>query len=344
MTGAGVGRVVVVGSLNADLVAITDRQPADGETVQGTGFARLAGGKGLNQAVAAARAGAATSMVGSLGDDDLGTFLREQAGAAGVDLGAVQSVSGLPSGVAVITVDAAATNRIVVVAGANAATDAGWVDVRLPALLAPPAADGTAGKAPQEPGPSGAGTEGAGTVVLCQLETPLDGVLAALRLARGRGATTMLNSAPAPTGPLPPELLAGLDWLIPNEHEAALLLGRPVGAGIEAAVAAARQLQSLGPSGVVVTLGAQGAVMVTADGQAHHEPGVAVTAVDTTAAGDTFCGYLAAALAAGQPPLGALRRACAAGALATTTSGAVPSIPAAAAVEHLLAQTLPGQP
>jgi ribokinase len=328
MTGAGAGRVVVVGSLNADLVATTDRQPADGETVHGTGFARLAGGKGLNQAVAAARAGAATSMVGSLGDDDLGTFLREQAGAAGVDLAAVRSVAGVPSGVAVITVDAAATNRIVVVAGANAATDSAWVDVRLPALLAPPA---------------GSGTMGAGTVVLCQLETPLDGVLAALRLARGHGATTMLNSAPAPTGPLPPELLAGLDWLIPNEHEAALLLGRPVGAGIEAAVAAARQLQSLGPSGVVVTLGAQGAVMVTADGDAHHEPGVSVTAVDTTAAGDTFCGYLAASLAAGQPPLGALRRACAAGALATTTPGAVPSIPAAAAVEHLLARTRPDQ-
>ena len=329
---SGPGRVIVVGSLNADLVATADRQPGDGETVHGTGFARLAGGKGLNQAVAAARAGADTALVGRLGDDDLAAFLREQAGAAGVDLGAVRATAGTPSGVAVITVDAAASNRIVVVAGANAAADADYVERELPVLLGP----GSASR------PVAGSPSGAAPVVLCQLETPLDGIVAAARMAHAQGATTILNCAPAPADGLPAALLTTLDWLIPNEHEAALLLGHPVGEGVAAALAAAQELQALGPRAVVVTLGARGAVMVTADGKGHHEPGVVVAPVDTTAAGDTFCGYFAAALAAGLAPLGALRRACAAGALATTAAGAVPSIPHSAAVDVLLADTSTG--
>jgi ribokinase len=304
-------RVVVVGSLNMDLVGYAQRLPGDGETVHGTRFARAAGGKGLNQAVAAARAGAETALVGLVGDDDLGALLTGEAAGAGVDVSAVTSVAG-SSGVALIMVDARATNRIVVVPGANGVLDAGRVEQAVTALNP--------------------------RVVLCQLETPLDGVTAALRLGRRCGAVTVLN--PAPAVELPPELLVQVDWLVPNESEARQLSGWAGAAGEPLnraeALRLADELRDCGPRGVVITLGERGAVAVGPDGARHHLDAFTVDAVDTTAAGDSFCGAFAAAVASGSSIEAALRRACATGALTTTRRGAAPSIPTAAEVDALL--------
>ena len=303
-------QVLVVGSLNADLVAYAERLPGDGETVHGHAFARAAGGKGLNQAVAAARGGASTLMLGCVGEDDLGAFLLDQAGTAGVDTSAVATVPGA-SGVALISVDDTAANRIIVVAGANAALTPDRVEAAFAALASPPA------------------------VVLCQLETPLDGVAAALHLGRRSGAITVLNPAPAIT--LPAEVLAGVDWLIPNEFEASLVLGEPVSvATSEAALDVARRLREHGPRAVVITLGARGAIAVGPDSAEYTLEAFRVDPVDTTAAGDAFCGGFVAALARGLPVAAALRRGCATGALATTRPGAVPSIPTEAEVDTLL--------
>jgi ribokinase len=281
------GRVCVVGSANLDLVATTSRLPAPGETVLGTDYAEHAGGKGLNQAVAAARAGAATTFVGAVGVDDAGRFLLEQLVAAGIDTEVARSER--PTGRAVITVDDAGENSIVVVAGANA-------DVRVTAI--PPA-----------------------DVLLTQLEVPRDAVAAALELARAAGALTVLN--PAPAAELAGELLRLVDVLVPNEHELATV-------GTSDALIAA------GVGAVVITLGGAGVRVVTHDQEWHVAP-FPVRPVDTTGAGDAFCGALAARLAAGDPLDIAVRAAAAAGALATTRHGAVPSMPMATEIAALLA-------
>jgi ribokinase len=285
--------VAVIGSVNLDLVATTARLPGPGETVSGSAYAEHAGGKGLNQAVAAARTGAVVVMVGAVGDDDAGRRLRSLAENEGIDVGAVAVVSGSPTGRALITVDADAENSIVVIPGANSSVRAG----SLPHAR----------------------------VVIAQLEIPLDEVIAALRSARAGGARTMLN--PAPAQPLPDELLEVCDIIVPNEHELELiggvesLLGRGVGA-------------------VVMTMGAAGARVTVRTGTStteRHQPAFQVTPVDTTGAGDAFCGSLAARLAAGDGLESAVRYAAAAGALATTVEGAVPSLPHADDVEILLA-------
>ncbi len=281
------GRVCVVGSANLDLVASTARLPAPGETVLGTDYAEHAGGKGLNQAVAAARAGAATTFVGAVGRDDAGRFLLDQLAAAGIE--PVVAHSDRPTGRAVITVDDRGENSIVVVAGANA-------EVRITAL--PPA-----------------------DVVLAQLEVPVDTVLDALELARAVGARTVLN--PAPATALGGDVLRLVDVLVPNEHELEL-------------IGSADALIAAGVGAVVTTLGASGVRVVTHD-QEWHVPPFAVEAIDTTGAGDAFCGALAARLAAGDPLDLAVRAAAAAGALATTRRGAVPSMPMAADIAALLA-------
>ncbi len=302
------GEVMVVGSLNADLVAYAERLPGDGETVHGTTFARQAGGKGLNQAVASARAGASTSMVGCVGQDDLGTFLLDAARGGGVDVQGVDPVDG-PSGVALISVDASATNRIIVVAGANDRLDETRVTARL------------VGRTP--------------AVVLCQLETPLSGVAAALRHGRAGGAVTVLN--PAPAAGLPDAVLADVDWLIPNEHEASLVLGVPVQVNdTETALSVARRLQTRGPRGVVITLGARGAIAVEADGTEHVLDPFPVTPVDTTAAGDAFCGAFAAGLAAALPPRSPCGGPAPPAPWPPPRPGAVPSIPTAAEIDRLI--------
>lgn len=279
--------VCVVGSANLDLVATVDRLPGPGETVPGHSYREYPGGKGLNQAVAAARSGAATSFVGALGLDEAASLLSFVLADDGIDTSHLTRVS-LPTGRALIFVSAEGENSIVVVSGANQAVLADEVPLA--------------------------------RVMLSQLEVPVAAIETAFRQARALGTITVLN--PAPAGPIPESLLSLCDIVVPNEHEVELI------GGVD-------RLLSLGARGVVVTLGAKGAAIHTAGGTAPVAP-FAVTPIDTTGAGDTFCGALCARLAAGDPLEMAARYAAAAGALCTTVAGAVPSIPHREAVEQLV--------
>ncbi|WNB85874.1 ribokinase [Cellulomonas sp. ATA003] len=284
--------VVVVGSANLDVVVRVPRIPGPGETLLAGGIARGAGGKGANQAVASARAGGApTAFVGAVGRDDDGAALRASLTAAGVGVEALGE-SGEPSGTALISVSDDGENAIVVVGGANASWD------RL----------SDAQRA----------TVAAADVVLAQLEVPLDVVLGAAH-ARRPGVPFVLNAAPSRD--LPPALWAQVDVLVVNEHEARDLAG---GASLDDAVAA---LAARVPA-VVVTLGAQGCVVV--EGQRRTDVlGTPVRPVDTTGAGDTFCGVLAARLAAGDGLVEAARWGGAAAALAVQRPGAQSAVPTA---------------
>ncbi len=302
--------VVVVGSLNMDFVVAVDHLPAPGETVLGGGFQMLPGGKGANQACAAGKLGAesvAVKMIGRVGQDVFGESLKASLAAAGVDVTAVSAVA-QPTGVALIWVDKGGQNSIVVASGAN---------------LELPVADVEAMR-----------TVFAGArFALFQLESPLATVTAALRLAHEEGAQTILD--PAPAQPLAAELLYEVDILTPNESEALMLLGRPAArVGLNEAPELARALRALGPKTVILKLGDQGCFVD--DGvEARHVPGFAVTAVDTTAAGDTFNAGLAVALAEGKTLAEALRFANAAAAISVTRMGAQASAPARGEVEAL---------
>jgi ribokinase len=285
--------VVVVGSANLDLVARVSRLPRPGETVSGRDYAEVPGGKGANQAVAAARAGAHVAFVGAVGDDHAGALLRDTLAAEGIDVSGLRRVE-LPTGRALIGVSDMAENSIIVVPGANSLVDEGVVESACDLL------------------------QGC-RVVLCQLEIPLAGIARAFELAVG--ARRVLNPAPAPELALPQELLVLVDLLVPNEHEIALLGGVESVAG------------SVGS--IVVTEGAQGAAYYTPEGPRRVEPYV-VTPVDTTAAGDAFCGTLAARLALGDPIDRALAAGAAAGALATTRPGAIPSLPCWDEIERVV--------
>ncbi len=300
------GRVVVVGSLNVDLVVGLERMPAPGETVMGETLERHPGGKGLNQAVAAARLGARVSMIGTVGSDDSGVWLQGIVCTEGIDATGIISADG-PSGTALIEVDPTGMNRIVVIAGANAALTAADVTAAINAI------DGVA-------------------VVLTQGEIPLEAITAAMAAGRACGARTILN--PAPVRDYPASLLALVDFLVPNEHEAAHLSGLPTDSLVDASEAA-RHFTGEGVPNAIITRGARGAVWVSPS-SSGSVPAYRVTPVDTVAAGDAFCGGLAAALASGDPLPVALRWASAAGALATTIAGAVPSLPTRDAVEQLL--------
>lgn len=302
------GRVIVAGSLNMDLIVQSPRIPAVGETILGHGFRTAPGGKGANQAVAAARLGAQVAMIGCLGEDAFAEGLRASLAGAGVDLAYIRRDLDRPTGVALITVDDAGQNSIVVAPGANYAVSPG--DIKA--------------------------AEGAFTgaqVLLLQLEIPLAAVQRAAELARAQGVQVVLN--PAPAQPLPADLLAHVDFLVPNETETALLTGLPVGS-IDQAGAAAEKLLHMGAPAVLVTLGEKGALLVNASGRQHF-PAFPVNAVDTTAAGDAFLGGFAAALSEGKLLAEAVRWGSAAGALAATQMGAQPSLPNRADVESLLA-------
>lgn len=300
------GRVVVVGSLNVDLVFGLDRMPESGETVFGNRLEQHAGGKGLNQAVAAARLGATVELIGAVGSDASGSWLRDVVAHEGIGSTAILTLAG-SSGTALIEVDAAGANRIVVVSGANGLVTGAQVEAAVNA------ADGP-------------------FVILTQGEVPADAVAAAMRMGRAAGATTILN--PAPVRRYPDSVFACVDYVIPNEHEAELLTG--VDTSSEGgAMIAARALVGLGAGCAIVTRGSEGSAWAT-----EHDngwcPAFTAKAIDTVAAGDAFCGALAAALAEGRQFDEALRWASAAGALATTVVGAVPSLPTREAVEALV--------
>ncbi|MCP3749022.1 ribokinase [Pseudomonas sp. SBB6] len=291
--------VVVVGSLNMDLVTRAQRLPRGGETLVGETFVTVPGGKGANQAVAAARLGAQVAMVGCVGDDAYGQQLRQALADEQIDCQAVSVAAGVSSGVALIVVDAASQNAIVIIAGGNGQLLPESVQ-RFDALLQH--AD----------------------VIICQLEVPMATVAYTLERGRALGKTVILNPAPA-SGPLPAEWFASIDYLIPNESEAEALSGVPV-TDPESAKVAATRLLALGVGKVIVTLGAQGALF--ADGQAfRHFPAPVVQPVDTTAAGDTFVGGFAAALARGEEEGAAIAFGQRAAALSVTRAGAQPSIP-----------------
>ncbi|KAE9649515.1 ribokinase [Pseudomonas sp. PB106] len=290
--------VVVIGSLNMDLVTRAPRLPRGGETLIGHSFTTVSGGKGANQAVAAARLGAQVAMVGCIGNDDYGVQLRDALLAEQIDCQAVSIVED-SSGVALIVVDDNSQNAIVIVAGANGAMTSAVID-RFDAVLQ--AAD----------------------VVICQLEIPDATVGHALKRARALGKTVILNPAPA-SRPLPADWFAAIDYLIPNESEAAALSGLPVDS-LQTAENAASHLIALGAGKVIITLGAEGSLFANGQGFEHF-PAPKVKAVDTTAAGDTFVGGFAAALASGKSEAEAIRYGQIAAALSVTRAGAQPSIP-----------------
>ncbi|WP_347907566.1 ribokinase [Pseudomonas grandcourensis] len=292
-------KVVVIGSLNMDLVTRAPRLPKGGETLIGQSFTTVSGGKGANQAVAAARLGAQVSMIGCVGNDAYGDALRGALLAEQIDCQAVSTIDG-SSGVALIVVDDSSQNTIVIVPGANGALTAEAID-RFDSVIR--AAD----------------------VLICQLEVPDASVGHALKRGRELGKTVILNPAPV-SRPLPSDWYASIDYLIPNESEASALSGVSVDS-LETAQAAATRLIALGAGKVIITLGAQGSLF--ADGQRfEHFPAPVVKAVDTTAAGDTFVGGFAAALAAGKDEAQAIRFGQVAAALSVTRAGAQPSIPA----------------
>ena len=298
--------IVVVGSINLDLVADVERLPAPGETVPGAAFRSAPGGKGANQALAAARAGASVRMIGAVGKDAFATEALALLKAGGVDLSGVREAH-CATGVALIFVDAKGENVIVVVPGANGTV--------LPGDLAQAVLRKT-------------------DVVLLQHEIPLETVEAALAATRQAGARSVLNTAPFRPEAAP--LLARADYVVANETEFDLYADA---LGLAGGDREARMRDFCKTPGrtLIVTLGADGVVAVE-DGVLLRVPSLPVTPVDTVGAGDTFCGFLAAALADGLPLEAALRRAAAAGSLACTKAGAQPSVPSSVEVDAVLAR------
>ena len=301
--------IVVVGSLNMDLVAYTSRLPEMGETLLGQDFQTFPGGKGANQAVAAARLGARVSMIGKVGQDDFGKALIGNLRTNGVNTDQIFKDPQYPTGTAVITVDSEGRNTIVVISGSNYRLTPQDVEQCRQVI-----ADAD--------------------VLLLQLETPIETVLRAAQLAHENGVKVLLNPAPAQT--LPDELYALVDVLIPNETEAALLTGSPV-KNPDQVVQAAKTLLEKGAKNILITLGKQGAAWLDTAGS-RFTPSFEVNAVDSTAAGDAFIGGLGCALAQQMSIEDAMRWGSAAGALAVTRKGAQSSLPTRLELEKFLAE------
>ena len=312
--------VHVVGSINTDLVAYVERLPAPGETLFGKRFAQFAGGKGANQAVAAARAGAAVSFHGAVGDDAFGRAGRAGLQRDGIAVDGVQTLPEHASGIALILVDGSGENEIVVVSGAN-------VQFAADQVAEPPP------RAPARPAT-------APPVLLLQNEIAPDTTLACARRWHAAGARVVWNPAPAPAAALPPDILAAAEFIVVNEVELAALDGGATAADTDRiATRVAGYLAGAGAAlrNLVVTLGADGCLWAhRARGGVvtlHRQSALAVQAVDTVGAGDCFCGVFAATVAAGAPTADALHRATAAAALAVQRPGAQPSMPRAGEIE-----------
>jgi ribokinase len=302
-----VAAVVVVGSVNVDMAVRVAQLPGPGETVVGGEYWRAPGGKGGNQAVAAARIGGDVSLLAAVGDDDLGAGAIDDLHSEGVDVDAVRRVEGAPTGVALIMVDSSGENLIAVASGANARLSAADVESGL-ARIRP-------------------------RVVLAALEVPDEAVLAAAHAAAAVGATFVLN--PAPFRPIAPELLAQVQVLTPNQHEAFALAG-----GEEAGTAgelreSCRRFSAALAGDLVVTLGPEGAALYS-HGRETIVSAPAVAAVDATGAGDAFSGILAVGLAEGRPLPEAVRRAVAGATMATRSRGARTGLPNRAELEAFL--------
>ncbi len=300
--------VVVVGSINMDLVAYTRRIPVEGETVIGSRFQTHPGGKGANQAVAAARLGAEVRLIGRLGEDAFGAQLKQHLEEAGVDISGVTTSPG-SSGVAVILVSDAGENCIVITPGANALLSPADLDAQIDVLRS-------------------------ARVVLTQLEIPLETVEHLAMICNRASVPLILD--PAPAQELPEGLLEKLTWFTPNETEADFFIGRDSEPSREPAAIAA-MLLGKGARGVVLKLGARGAYLASGTDPGTMLPSLPVSAVDTTAAGDAFNGAFAAGLLMNKTTIESARFAAAAAALSVTRAGAQPSMPSLAEVEEMLA-------
>ncbi len=302
-------RIVVVGSINLDLVAATERIPFAGETVAGLTFRTFPGGKGANQAVAAGRLGGSVSMVGKLGADVFGVQLRDSLEEANVNTEAVEVVPG-SSGVALITTDAKGENAITVVAGSNGQLSPADIEANV-ALI-----------------------RSAG-IVLTQLEIPLDTVECLAAVTAAQRVPLVLD--PAPALPLPPSLMKRIDWLTPNETETCVLTGRQPGELSDKSIEdAANALLELGSRNVILKLGTRGCYVALSDGTRRLLPAYPVHAVDTTAAGDAFNGAFAVAVMNGQEPFEAASWASAVAAVSVTRAGAQTSMPTTSEVDRFL--------
>jgi ribokinase len=315
--GAWAPQVLVVGSVNVDLVVRVARLPGPGETITGGTFERHGGGKGANQAVAAARLGAAVRLVGAVGEDDLGSESIELLAAEGVDVSGVVRLTGVATGVALIVVDARGENQIAVASGANDALEGQMVERALAEH---------AGATP----PRGARSA---SVCVLSFEVPDAAIVAAAAVARRDGIPIVVS--PAPARSIPAELIDARPILTPNELEVSVL------AGVPRPDAAARVLSARTRAPVIVTLGAEGALLVDADA-AERLPAPEVEAVDTTGAGDTFTGALAVELARGANVRDGVRYALAAASLSVTVSGAREGMPSRDRVTSFLSAQAAG--
>ena len=307
--------VVVFGSLNLDLVAYAEVLPTLGQTVTGEKLLRFPGGKGLNQAIAAKRSGSQVKMIGALGADAEGEFLRRILNEEEIDSSSI-STANEQTGIAVIEVAKDAQNRILIIPGANAT-----VKFDKSQLLFQGISESNAPK-----------------VCLAQLETPIKEVTKFLLAGKELNCTTILN--PAPVQKLDLETIKACDYLVVNESEASFLAGHTVeNLTPEEAKQIAQKLLSNGSKKVIITMAEKGSLFLATEGEQQeiYTPAYKVNAVDTTAAGDAFCGALATALAKNNSISDSLKFASAAGALATTKAGAVPSIPSQTEINKLIA-------
>lgn len=299
----------VIGSINIDLVVRTDCFARPGETRMAREWRPTPGGKGANQAVAAARLGGVVQFCGRVGADEYGELLRQRLLDERIDVGSLQIDQDVSSGAAVILVNDEGQNAIYVVGGANQRWTHDSLDALRPSLRK-------------------------WDCLLLQLEVPINVTLRAIAMARSKGVTVCLDPAPAPVGSVPPELLQ-VDLLTPNEAETQALTGLPLG-DLQEAKAAAQDLQRRGARQVVLKLGQRGALALAENGVAAHIEPAQVNVVDTTAAGDAFSAALGVAIARGEDLISATRFACSAGAAAVTRSGAQEAMPTFTEVQTLL--------